>query len=326
MNETILEVQDLSVSLQADGNTYPILDGIHFSLQSGEVLALVGESGSGKSITALSLTRLLPSNLTKYQAKSIRFFGRDLWEVRESEMQKIRGREIAYIFQEPFSSFNPIETIGNQLCEGMLVHGLGNFTQAKKKAVQLLEEVGITDALSRFDAYPNQFSGGMLQRASIAMALMCDPKLLIADEPTSAIDVTIQLQIMELLVRLQKERNLAVLFISHDMGLVSYFADRIAVLYAGRIVEIGTTEEILENPRHPYTQALVRAYPSESHSEKKLFTIGGQVPPPSQYPKHCRFADRCPARFAPCTQERPSTQQISPTHSVACFLESSKHA
>lgn len=325
-NQKAIEVKDLSVHIKTDDGTLPIVSGISFHLKKGETLALVGESGCGKSITCLALTKLLPSNNTIYPTGSILFEGNNLLESSSEKLRSVRGREIAYVFQEPFSSLNPLHKIGNQLIESFLLHGLGSKEEAEKKAIYLLERVGITDAKHRLEQYPNQFSGGMLQRVCIAMALMCDPKILIADEPTSAIDVTIQLQLIELLKELRKENGMSVLFISHDIGLVSHIADRIAVMYAGKIVEQGSVDMVIDSPKHPYTKALISAYPTHENIGKKLVTIDGIVPSPKSYPSGCRFHTRCKDKLEICDTSIPKPTVVSDSQTVECFLYGGKES
>ncbi|GBF51045.1 ABC transporter ATP-binding protein [Leptospira ryugenii] len=317
----LLDVRDLSVSLHTEHGTVGIIEGISFAIQKGEIFALVGESGCGKSISSLSLTRLLPANTAEYPKGEVLFLGKDLLKLPEGELRKIRGKEIAYIFQEPFSALNPLHKIGAQLTEGFLYHGLGNERQALDKAEYLLTKVGITDVKQRLNQYPNQFSGGMLQRVSIAMALMCDPKLLVADEPTSAIDVTIQLQLIELLLELKREIGMSILFISHDIGLVSHVADRIGVMYAGKLVEFGKTDDVIDHTLHPYAKALIEAYPSSNSFGKRLLTIDGIVPSPKDYPEGCHFFDRCRVRMDICKRQDPPFRTFSTSHIVQCHLE-----
>ncbi|BDA77354.1 dipeptide/oligopeptide/nickel ABC transporter ATP-binding protein [Leptospira kobayashii] len=315
----LLSVNNLSVQLNTEEGKLDIIKDISFSIAESEIFALVGESGCGKSISSLAMTRLLPANQAIYPTGSIDFSGKDLLRLSSEEMRKIRGKEIAYIFQEPFSSLNPLQRIGEQMIEGFLHHGLGTETEALAKAEYLFQTVGITDAKQRLGQYPNQFSGGMLQRVCIAMALMCDPKLLIADEPTSAIDVTIQLQLIQLLLRLKKEIKMSILFISHDIGLVSHLAQRMAVMYAGRIVEIGSVDEVIDTPKHPYSKALIEAYPSHDKLGKKLQIIEGMVPSPKDYPIGCHFQDRCSIKMEICKTAQPALRKLSDTQSAFCF-------
>lgn len=318
---TILDVKNLTLDLHSENTDLPVLQNLNFSIKKGEFLSLVGESGCGKSITALSLTKLLPKNLAIYHSGSVIFQGKDLFQSDSKELQAIRGNDIAYIFQEPFSSLNPLHKIRDQMTEGFLVHKKGSKEEAIQKAEYLLKRVGITDIKDRMNSYPNQMSGGMLQRISIAMALMCDPLLLIADEPTSAIDVTIQSQLIELLFELKKDMNLSVLFISHDIALVSNISDRITVMYAGCMVETGTVSEIIDMPQHPYTQALLRAYPSIKEDDRELEPIPGMVPTPQNFPMGCHFYERCPKALPKCNIRKPGEVSIhSDNHYVSCFL------
>lgn len=319
-NPKAITVNNLSIEIKTDDGILPIVSGISFDLEKGETLALVGESGCGKSITSLALTKLLPANTTLYPTGSITFQGTDLLKANSDHLRSVRGREITYVFQEPFSALNPLHKIGNQLVESFLHHGLGSREEAENKAIYLLERVGITDAKHRLEQYPNQFSGGMLQRVCIAMALMCDPKILIADEPTSAIDVTIQLQLIELLKELKKEHGMSVLFISHDIGLVSHIADRIAVMYAGKIVEQGNVDLVIDTPKHPYTKALISAYPNHENIGKKLITIDGIVPSPKSYPSGCRFHTRCKEKLEICHTKVPNPTKVTESQIVECFL------
>ncbi len=322
MNEKILGIENLNLDLNLGEVRIPILHNISFTVQKGEFVSLVGESGCGKSMCALAITRLLPSNLVTYKSGKIDFLGKDLLSISKEEIQKIRGNDIAYIFQEPFSSLNPLHKISDQLIEGFLIHGKGTRKEAIEKASYLLYRVGITDIPERLKSYPNQMSGGMLQRICIAMALMCDPILLIADEPTSAIDVTIQSQLIELLFELKREMNLSILFISHDIALVSSISDRIQVMYAGCIVESGSTDQVIDSALHPYTSALLLAYPSIQSQKQRLIPIPGMVPSPYDYPKGCHFQDRCKYTMDICREKKPellSSDKEPSNHFVACF-------
>ena len=319
----LLEVKNLFLDIVLPHSILPVIQDVSFNLKKGEILSLVGESGCGKSVCSMSLTRLLPVNLIRYKEGEIRFGEKNLISLPNEELRKIRGKEIAYIFQDPFTSLNPLKKIKDQLTESYLIHISPDKNQAIKKAKELLSSVGLTDLDTRLHAYPNQMSGGMLERISIAMALMCEPQLLIADEPTSALDVTIQAQLVDLLLGLKKERNMSILFISHDMGLVSALSDRIAVMYAGQIVETGTIDEIVENPRHPYTKALIASVPSglKLKKEEKLKTIPGIVPSPDKYPAGCHFSTRCESVLEKCKLEKPKVFTVSDGHGSRCFLE-----
>jgi oligopeptide/dipeptide ABC transporter ATP-binding protein len=283
------------------------------------VLALVGESGCGKSVTALSLLRLVPRP-GRIDSGSIRIAGREVLALPLSELRSVRGREAAMIFQEPMTSLSPVMTVGAQVVEALRLHEKMTQAQARRRTVELFEQVRIPDPDSRFDGYPHQLSGGLKQRVMIAMALALRPRLLVADEPTTALDVTIQAQILELLRDLQRELGTAILLITHDLGVVNELADRIAVMYAGRLVEEGTREQLLGAPRHPYTKGLLRAVPSLGRRGERLAEIPGVVPPPSQRPPGCRFATRCPVRLPRCADDPPGDTLVSPGHVARCFV------
>ncbi|XDD50154.1 ABC transporter ATP-binding protein [Leptospira sp. WS92.C1] len=320
---SLLQVKNLSLDLRSENNWIPVLQNLNFEVKEGEILSLVGESGCGKSLTSLALTRLIPSNISRIRSGEILYQGKDLLKLSAQELRKIRGKEIAYVFQEPFAALNPLMKIKDQMIEAYLVHISQNKKEAIEKAEFLLSSVGITDIKQRLYSYPNQMSGGILQRISIAMALMCDPSLLIADEPTSAIDVTIQAQLVELLLNLQKQNQMSILFISHDFGLVGTIADRIAVMYAGRITELGNTDSVIDFPAHPYTIDLLRSIPSLAKSVNDLLPIHGIVPSPDQYPIGCHYSTRCQSVFNTCKETKPELSDISSTqepHLSACFL------
>ncbi|MCZ8238139.1 MAG: ABC transporter ATP-binding protein [Leptospiraceae bacterium] len=319
-NEVLLKVDNFSLDLVTENGNLPVIQDISFQIHQGEFLALVGESGCGKSVCSLALTKLLPSNLAKYKSGSILFQEEDIIQMDASEIQNLRGNKISYVFQEPFSSLNPLKKIKDQIIESFLIHKMGTKEEAIHKAEILLEKVGITDISQRLNSYPNHMSGGMLQRISIAMALITDPILLIADEPTSAIDVTIQAQLIQLLMEMKKQFSLSVLFISHDIALVSHMADRIAVMYAGQIVEIGKIDEVIDSPKHPYTQALLNSYPSSDDINKELEVIPGIVPSPLEYPIGCHFAERCKHKMDVCISRKPKSRHITETHSALCHL------
>ncbi|TGK61758.1 ABC transporter ATP-binding protein [Leptospira wolffii] len=323
--DPILKVSDLNLDLRKDGVYVPLLQNISFEIEKGEVLALVGESGCGKSVCSVALTRLLPSGLFRFSGGEVVFEGKNLLKINAEELRNIRGSRISYVFQEPFSALNPLQKIKDQMSESFLVHGLGTRKQAEEKAEYLLSAVGITDVKMRMNCYPHQLSGGILQRVGIGMSLMCDPKLLIADEPTSALDVTVQAQLLELLLKLKREFDLSVLFISHDFGLVSHIADRICVLYAGRIAEIGTVDQVLDVPRHPYTKDLLDSLPSRFSRTGEFRPIEGRVPTPGNYPKGCHYANRCRSAFSNCELSKPNLKSShAPEHLSACFLDESE--
>ncbi len=293
------------------------VDDVSFTINQGETLALVGESGCGKSMTALSLLRLLPPP-GRIVGGEITLDNHDLLRLPDVEMRRIRGNDISMIFQEPMTSLNPVLRIGEQIAEVLRLHQGDTKRQALETAAELLNQVGISDPGRRLRDYPHQLSGGQRQRIMIAMALACDPKLLIADEPTTALDVTIQAQIMDLLLELKQQRQMTTLLISHDLGVVAGNADKLAVMYAGQIVESGTVQKIFENPCHPYTQGLLECIPRLGQ-QHDLPTIPGQLPNPKEQHKGCLFLDRCPGPCAPCGNQSPETKDIEPDHWVRCW-------
>lgn len=297
-----------------------VVTDLSFDIDAGKSVALVGESGCGKSVTSLSLMRLLSRKSAEVQAKTVEFDGRDLCKVHERDMWKIRGSDIAMIFQEPMTSLNPVTTIGKQLTETIRQHKGVSKKEAREKALAMLREVGIPEPEQRTREYPHQMSGGMRQRVMIAMALSCDPKLLIADEPTTALDVTIQAQILELISRCCKERNMALLLITHNMGIVAENADEVMVMYAGRIVEKAPVNEIFEKPMHPYTYGLLRAIPGTALTGEDFYVIRGRVPSPLFFSKACRFAPRCDYCTARCENEPPELVDMGNGHYVRCFF------
>jgi oligopeptide/dipeptide ABC transporter ATP-binding protein len=334
----------LSIAFNTDrGQIRPVRD-VAFSIYPGQTVALVGESGCGKSVTSLSILRLIPEPPGKILGGQIFFEGRDLLRLRENEMRSVRGKEIAMIFQEPMTSLNPVYTIGDQIAEAVVLHQHVNQEQAYAIAEDALHDVGIADPRRRLGEYPHQMSGGMRQRVMIAMALSCKPKLLIADEPTTALDVTIQAQILELLRKLQRERGMSILLITHDLGVVAENADVVAVMYASRIVEVATVEELFDRPQHPYTEGLFRSIPKLGHAKDRLETIPGQVPNPARFPSGCKFHTRCPrtralaaqakspdvvtidtgeekaAVMRVCTQDEPLLREVLPKHWAACHF------
>jgi oligopeptide/dipeptide ABC transporter ATP-binding protein len=319
----LLEVENLRTQFQTRAGLVRAVDGVSFHLEEGELLGLVGESGCGKSITALSLMRLVgpPGRVT---GGEIRFGGENLLAATEDRMREIRGDDIAMIFQDPMTSLNPVYTVGEQIAEALRLHRKLNRRRAREAAVEAMREVSIPDPARRADDYPHQLSGGMRQRVMIAMALACDPRLLIADEPTTALDVTIQAQILELIDELRRTRNLAVLLITHDLGVVAEVADRVAVMYTGRIVEESPVEELFARPKHPYTEGLLRSVPklTEAHVAKaeRLSTIEGTVPKPTNLPDGCHFAPRCPHRMPRCTEGDLPLYQLEGGVSVRCVL------
>jgi peptide/nickel transport system ATP-binding protein/oligopeptide transport system ATP-binding protein len=293
MQQPLLEVQDLNVAFDTSrGAIRPVRD-VSFAIYPGQTVALVGESGCGKSVTSLSIMRLIPEPPGRILSGRIHFNGRNLLDISEAEMQRVRGKDIAMIFQEPMTSLNPVFTIGDQIMEAVLLHQHVNSRQARDIAIQALADVGIADPARRLDEYPHQLSGGMRQRVMIAMALSCQPKLLIADEPTTALDVTIQAQILELLRKLQRERNMAILLITHDLGVVAENADVVGVMYASHIVEYAAVEDLFDRPMHPYTEGLFKSVPKLNQHADRLATIPGLVPNPARFPSGCKFHTRC---------------------------------
>jgi oligopeptide/dipeptide ABC transporter ATP-binding protein len=320
----LLEVEDLHVEFSIPGGTVRALHGASYRLGHGEPLALVGESGCGKTVSALAVVGLLPSRVARVTAGSIRFEGRELLGLGAEELRAIRGSRIAMVFQDPLTSLNPVLTVGRQIAEMLEVHKGMRRAPARRRAIELLDLVGIPAPQRRAGDYPHQFSGGMRQRVMLAMAISCEPALLIADEPTTALDVTIQAQILELLRRLRRELAMAVLLITHDLGMVAGFADRLAVMYAGRIVETGSTEQLLAQPRHPYTRGLLRALPRLDRPRgRQLEPIEGALPDPAGAIAGCPFRPRC--RFAEdrCAHEDPPLEADPGGQQVACWVRPS---
>jgi peptide/nickel transport system ATP-binding protein len=318
MSDPLLSVRGLTTGFDQNGRFVPAVIDVSLDLAAGETLCLVGESGSGKSLTALSIMRLVDSP-GRIASGSVVFNGRDLLTLPEREMQHVRGAEIGLIFQEPMTALNPVFTIGNQIEETLRVHGRATARDAREKAVELLAAVSFPDPAQRVRDYPHQLSGGLRQRALIAMALACDPQLVIADEPTTALDVTIQAQILDLLRDLQRRRKLALLLITHDLGVVAQMADRVAVMYAGRIVEEAPVDQLFASPKHPYTRGLMASMPGGRPGER-LKAIQGTVPALGQLPPGCAFEPRCPDRFDRCTVAPPETTVLETGRSVKCYL------
>jgi len=319
----LLEVRDLHTHFPTRSGLVRAVDGVSFEIDRGELLGLVGESGCGKSITALSIMRLITPP-GKIVAGEILFEGQDLLKLSDQQMRQIRGDDIAMIFQDPMTSLNPVFTVGEQIAEALRLHRKLSRKDARSAAIEAMEEVAIPDPARRAQDYPHQLSGGMRQRVMIAMALACNPKLLIADEPTTALDVTIQAQILELLNSLRKSRELAILLITHDLGVVAEVADRVAVMYTGRIVEESPVEELFARPKHPYTEGLLRSVPKLTAEDVarggRLETIEGVVPSPTELPPGCHFSPRCPYRMPRCTAEDIPLYQLEGSVSVRCVL------
>ena len=313
----LLEVRDLRTAFPSKDGMIPVVDGVSFDLDRGEVLALVGESGSGKSMTALSTLRLIPKP-GRVLSGSVRLDGEELLSLPVTEMRRIRGGRIGMIFQEPMTCLNPVVRVGAQVVEAILLHESMSKADARRRARELFVEVGIPDPEERLEVYPHQLSGGLKQRVMIAMALSTRPEILIADEPTTALDVTVQAQILDLLRDLQQKRNAAILLITHDLGIVNELADRVAVMYAGRLVEMADREALLSDPKHPYTQGLLRSIPALSVPGEPLPEIPGVVPSPDEWPAGCRFSTRCPERFEPCADQFPMESNPGEGRRVWC--------
>jgi len=313
----VLQVDELVTTFPTENGRAAVVDGLSLAIDPGEVLALVGESGCGKSITALSILRLVPKP-GRIESGRVTLCGRDLATLSVTEMRAMRGAEAAMIFQEPMTSLNPVQTVGAQVVEAIRLHERVSASAARARCVEMFERVGIADAGARFDSYPHQLSGGLKQRVMIAMALSMQPKLLIADEPTTALDVTIQAQILELLREIRDRFGMAILLISHNLGVVNELADRVAVMYAGQVAEEGTREELLAHPRHPYTQRLLASIPSRTRRGDPLAEIPGVVPSPGEWPAGCRFTTRCHRAFEPCASVFPDATVLSRTHRAWC--------
>jgi oligopeptide transport system ATP-binding protein len=319
---SVLEVRNLKTYFYTPDGVVKAVNGVSYVLRDGEALGLVGESGCGKSVSAMSLMRLIPTPPGRIVEGEIVFDGRDLLKLSDEEIRRIRGNDIAMIFQDPMTSLNPVLTIGRQISEALELHKDMSRQQARERTIELLELVGIPSARSRVDDYPHQFSGGMRQRVMIAMALSCEPKILLADEPTTALDVTIQAQILDLIKRLRTELGMAVVLITHDLGVVAGIADRINVMYAGYIVESGPADELFHNPRHPYTLGLLRSIPRIDEPRKeKLVPIEGLPPDLIDAPPGCPFQPRCVYAVDRCVEENPSLEPVSRGHTIACWVD-----
>ena len=315
----LLEVDQLKVCFKTDNGEFAAVDGVSFSVESGRTLGIVGESGCGKSVTSLSIMGLLPKGQGRVAGGSIRFDGVDLASLSDEQMRKLRGNRIAMIFQEPMSSLNPAFTIGHQLMESILCHRTLTQAQAREQAIEMLRRVRIPSPETRMDAYPHKLSGGMRQRVMIAMAMSCEPTLLIADEPTTALDVTIQAQVLDLMRTLRTETGTAIMLITHDLGVIAELADEVAVMYAGQIVERANVQALFDEPQHPYTIGLLGSVPRLDLEQDRLAAIEGQVPPPNARPAGCRFAPRCPFVVDRCRTESPPLRDIGNHHFAACW-------
>lgn len=318
MSENILSVQNLHTSFHTDKGEVKAVNGVTFNLEKGKILGIVGESGSGKSVTAYSIMRILEKNGRITEGK-ILYKGQDIAEFSEKQMREFRGKCCSIIFQDPMTSLNPVFTVGNQLKEAIELHTDRKGKEAEARAIEMLTLVGVNEPEKRVKQYPYELSGGMRQRVMIAMALSCNPRLIIADEPTTALDVTIQAQILDLLRNLKDKINSSIMLITHDLGVIAEMADYVVVMYAGRVVEKGTAQEIFANPAHPYTIGLMASKPMVGKKVDKLYSIPGKVPNPINMPNYCYFKDRCEMCVEGCQGEYPHMIQLSPTHMVSCY-------
>jgi oligopeptide/dipeptide ABC transporter ATP-binding protein len=322
--KNILDITGLTVNFFTDEGLITAVDKVTFHVEKGETLCIVGESGCGKSVTSLAIMRLLPSPPAEINSGRVLFKGEDLLKKSESEMRGIRGNRISMIFQEPMTSLNPVFTVGRQISEAIILHRKLSEKEAKERTVEMLKLVGIPNPEKRFNEYPHQMSGGMRQRVMIAMALSCNPELLIADEPTTALDVTIQAQILDLIINLKERIGMSVILITHDLGVVAEMAQRVMVMYAGQIVEEADSEELFENPIHPYTRGLLKSIPTLDSPKGRLYTIEGTVPNPVDFPRGCRFHPRCSEAKQICMEKTPSLININEKRRVRCFIAGSK--
>ena len=316
---SLLEVENLRTHFATDEGEFPAVDGVGFEVDQGRTLAIVGESGCGKSVTALSIMGLVPQPPGRIASGSIRFEGRELLGLPRAAMQDLRGNRIAMIFQEPMSSLNPAYTVGDQIVEGLLRHRRFSRREAVERAIDMLRRVRIPAPEQRFHEYPHKLSGGMRQRVMIAMALVCEPLLLIADEPTTALDVTIQAQILDLMRTLREETGTAIILITHDLGVVAELADEVVVMYAGRVVERAPVQALFDEPQHPYTVGLLGSIPQLHGEQTRLAAIEGQVPNPLRRPAGCSFAERCPFADAHCRAQSPMLTALGGAHAAACW-------
>ena len=322
MPDSLLDVQGLETTFKTPEGVVHAVNGVSFGLKEGETLGVVGESGCGKSVTMLSILGLIATPPGKVEAGKAEFFGQDLLKMSKDELRAVRGAQIGMVFQDPMTSLNPVLTVGRQLQEPLMMHLGMTKKQAEERAAQLLEMVGIPNAADRLGDYPHQFSGGMRQRVMIAIALSCSPQVLIADEPTTALDVTIQAQIMDLVKRLRSELGMAIIWITHDLGVVAGLAQRVMVMYGGFIIEEAQVDELFKNPAHPYTIGLIGSLPRVDQTEhKKLYSIEGLPPMLFEKPDHCPFAPRCKFALEHCWKENPPLELVGPEHRAACWVD-----
>lgn len=316
----LLSVENIIVEFEQGDDIVHAVNDVSFDLESGDILGIVGESGCGKSVTSLALVDLIQPP-GRIKDGRVLYKGEDILSMSQEEVRRIRGNKISYVFQEPMSALNPAYTVGWQIAEPMKIHNHIKETGSREEAIKLLEEVGIPDASERVDDYPHEFSGGMRQRAMIAMALACQPDILIADEPTTSLDVTIESQILELIRRINQEQNLAVIFITHDLGVVAQICDKVAVMYMGKIVEIADTTDLFDNPRHPYTQGLMNCVLDPLEDDQTIEPIGGAIPDPRNLPAGCNFEPRCPHSIEKCMDEEPELRKVGENHQSACIWD-----
>ncbi len=317
--EKILELKNLRTYYATQAGVARAVDGVSFSLGRNRTLGIVGESGCGKSVTALSIMRLIPMPPGYFAGGEILWKRQDILKLSEEGVRRLRGNEIAMIFQEPMSSLNPVFTCGSQVMEQILVHRDIKHSEAKERSIELLHLVGIPNPAERFSSYPHELSGGMRQRVMIAMALSCNPELLIADEPTTALDVTVQAQILDLIGKLQRDNGMSVMLITHDFGVIAELCEEVLVMYASRVVEHASVQQIFSNPLHPYTRGLLQSIPRLGSSKERLHVIEGNVPSAVNLPEGCRFAGRCPLADARCCREQPELRLYEPGHEAACW-------
>ena len=323
MDDTLIQVKNLQISFKYDGVMTPVIRGVSFDIKRGETLGMVGESGSGKSVTSREIMRLIATPPARIDSGEILFEGRDILKMSDDELRSIRGNRISMIFQEPMTSLNPVYTCGDQIMEVIRLHKGVSKKEARQMAIEMLREVGVQSPETRVDCYPHELSGGMRQRVMIAMALSCSPTLLISDEPTTALDPTIQAQILQLIKDMKKKLNMSVLFITHDLGVVAQNCDRVVVMYAGKIVEVAEVCELFDHPAHPYTQGLIMSIPKMSSDVEELYSIDGSIPSFGSLPGGCTFGPRCPYFTEECTKSEPVLKDIGGGHLCACHRRSS---